>query len=219
MKNGEIIFSKESLQAMYAFGRFCAIELKGLEYRKIDEQIAAFRAYVGQNKLESDCISQCGCKGEITNREIIFNVCLTCKGFVYKDWRNGNIIKLNQPTETTTTKRQVTLPRIKDHEIESVFGVMFELQLLKSDLLRDPEFNIFPLDQNYYPNLAGCFNKDPFIFLQGICELISSVPIELFTANLYTLLDNCASESDTLDFNDDIKKGLELLEKHRNERR
>jgi len=117
----------------------------------------------------------------------------------------------NMPTET----RQVTLPRIKDCEIESVFSVMFELQLLRSDLLRDPEGNLFPLDQNYYTNLASCFDKDPFVFLERICELISSVPIELFTANLYTLLNNCASESDTLDFNDDIKRGLELLKQQK----
>ncbi|WP_294187604.1 hypothetical protein [uncultured Sphingobacterium sp.] len=116
------------------------------------------------------------------------------------------------PTKT----RQVKLARIKDHEIESVFSVLFELQLLKSDLFRDPEGNLFPLDQNYYTKLATCFDKDPFVFLQGICDLVSSVPIELFTANLYTLLDNCASESDTLDFNSDIKRGLELLEQQRN---
>ncbi|WP_333862585.1 hypothetical protein [Sphingobacterium sp.] len=122
----------------------------------------------------------------------------------------------NEETNTPTKTRQVTLARIKDHEIESVFGVMFELQLLRSDLFLDPEFNIFPLDQNYYPNLASCFDKRPFVFLQRICELISSVPIELFTSNLYTLLDNCASESDKLDFNNDIKKGLELLEQQRN---
>lgn len=54
------------------------------------------------------------------------------------------------PTKT----RQVKLARIKDHEIESVFSVLFELQLLKSDLFRDPEGNLFPLDQNYYTKLA-----------------------------------------------------------------
>lgn len=121
----------------------------------------------------------------------------------------------NEETNTPTTTRQVKLARIKDYEIESVFSVLFELQLLKSDLFRDPEGNLFPLDQNYYTKLASCFDKDPFVFLQGICELISSVPIELFTANLYTLLDNCASESDTLDFNDDIKRGLELLKQQK----
>ncbi|GEM_PF-6161773 len=95
MKNGEIIFSKESLQSMYAFGRFCAIELGGLEYWNLNEQIAAFKTYVEQNKLESESICQCHCKHEITNREIIFNVCLTCKGVVSQDWRQENVIKLN----------------------------------------------------------------------------------------------------------------------------
>lgn len=118
-------------------------------------------------------------------------------------------------TEKTTT-RQVQLKRITDDQIKSVFNVLFEMSLLSEDLMQQPDGNVFPLNEEHYPVISMYFDRDPFVFLKRLCDLVSLVPFELFTANLYTLLDNCAADSEVLQLNDKILEGWKLLEEKMN---
>lgn len=116
----------------------------------------------------------------------------------------------------TTTRRAVQLKRITDEQIKSVFNVLFEMSLLSEDLKRESDGYVSPLNEEHYPVVSKYFDIDPFVFLKRLCDLVSLVPFELFTANLYTLLDNCAADSEILELNDKILEGWKLLEEKMN---
>lgn len=93
--NGEIKIDKETLKAMMALLRFIENEYRFTpEYRQkplaFKQTVTAFRKYVQEESLTSPVITQCHCKTPISNREIIFNVCLTCQGVVSEDFLAEN---------------------------------------------------------------------------------------------------------------------------------
>lgn len=89
--NGKIIFNQESQKAMFALLQFMELEFKGNKYNH-KEVIIDFHKYCKENELTSPVIMKCGCKCDISNRELIFNVCLHCKGPVQKNLL-GEVLK------------------------------------------------------------------------------------------------------------------------------
>lgn len=84
----EIVFNLETENAMFGLLRFMDVRFKecpgGSENRK--KLLEEFKNYVADNELKSGSICKCNCTTDISDEEIVFNVCLTCKGMPYKDF-------------------------------------------------------------------------------------------------------------------------------------
>lgn len=95
-------------------------------------------------------------------------------------------------------------------EISELSHFMNELGWLYDDL------KISDFDQisfGDYEIFNGFDNTDPERFLLDLLRYARQIPYSKILMNCSTLLDNCADpELDHLDFNSDIKRGLELLE-------
>lgn len=96
-----------------------------------------------------------------------------------------------------------------EKEIERIVDLLNELNNLKDDLLHKSIDNI---DQSDY-EILHIKGKDYEEVLEHILRAIDGSKIRKALFNLSTLIENCADpECDTLEFNKDITRGLELLE-------
>lgn len=101
------------------------------------------------------------------------------------------------------------LSKSTEKEIDRIVDLLNELDNLKDDLLHK---SIDDVDQSYY-EILHIKNKDSQEVLEHILRAIEGTNLRKALFNLSTLLENCADpECDTLEFNKDIKRGLELLE-------
>ena len=118
------------------------------------------------------------------------------------------------PTTTHTLK----LSKTNEQEIDKLRDVLNEIQQItkhcdyedyddfKSEILGDEDF--FSVSSKYikeYDNYQGFW----MVMMKHLC----SIHFQRILMNCSTMLDNCADPNIShLDFNSDIKKGLELLE-------
>lgn len=102
------------------------------------------------------------------------------------------------------------LAKTSEKEIDSLFAILNEAEWLKRELqnnfLEDIDFSEFEIMQSFD-------KENTEQFLTDLVSHLSSIHFQRILFNCQTLLDNCADpDLDTLDFNKDIKRGLELLE-------
>lgn len=105
---------------------------------------------------------------------------------------------------------QLRLAKTSEKEIDSLFAILNEAERLSNELknnfLEDIDFSEFETMQ-YFDR------ENTEQFLTDFVKHLSSIHFQRILFNCQTLLDNCADpDLDTLDFNKDIKRGLELLE-------
>lgn len=105
---------------------------------------------------------------------------------------------------------QLKLAKTSQAEIDSLFAILNEAEWLKKELqnnfLEDIDFSEFEIMQSFD-------RENTEQFLTDFVSHLSSIHFQRILFNCQTLLDNCADpDLDTLDFNKDIKRGLELLE-------
>ncbi len=110
---------------------------------------------------------------------------------------------------------QLKLAKTSQAEIDSLFAILNEAEWLKKELqnnfLEDIDFSEFEIMQSFD-------RENTEQFLTDFVSHLSSIHFQRILFNCQTLLDNCADpDLDTLDFNKDIKRGLELLEAQKQE--
>lgn len=84
---GDIKFNQDTCEAMFALLRFINYEHRDHFLEK--KTILDFMQFVSKNRLTSPVITKCQCTHGISNDEVIFNVCETCKGVVSEDFLSG----------------------------------------------------------------------------------------------------------------------------------
>lgn len=105
------------------------------------------------------------------------------------------------------------LAKTNHAEIDTLLKVLIEVEWLYKDLGR---FDIEDIDFSEYEILRKFQNNNAQTFLYHLSAHLSSINYQRIIWNLRTLLDNCADpNSDTLDYNQDIKLGLELLDQRK----
>jgi hypothetical protein len=107
-------------------------------------------------------------------------------------------------------------------EISTLHSVLNEMEWLHKELQRTDfeaiDWEDFELLQNLGIDQSS-LKRDPVIFIEDLVQYISNIHFQRILFNLQTLLDNCADpEARTLEYNADIKKGLELLAEWVNEK-
>ncbi len=103
----------------------------------------------------------------------------------------------------------IKLSKSTEKEIDRIYDLLNDLNRLKEDIVYKNWDNI---DKSEY-EVLNIKDKDPEEALEYILKFIDGASIRKAIFNLSTLLENCADpECDTLEFNKDIKRGLELLE-------
>jgi len=113
------------------------------------------------------------------------------------------------------SKTQLRVAKTSEKEIDSLFAILNEAGSLKKELehnfLEDIDFSEFEIMKSFNrENEEG--------FLTDFVRHLSSIHFQRILFNCQTLLDNCADpDSDTLDFNKDIKRGLVLLNAQKQE--
>lgn len=118
------------------------------------------------------------------------------------------------PTETRTMKLAVT----NETEIEQLKDLCSQIEEFGKEL-RTFNYRDIDLtdDKDYYTILYPIWKGSENIedFMEAVFKEFDAVHHGRILFNLSTLLDNCADKTLThLDFNEDIKKGLGILESH-----
>lgn len=105
--------------------------------------------------------------------------------------------------------------KTNDDEIFKLNSLLNEIEGLSKDFRSGRGFD--DIDWEDYEELSTLPKNDIEEFLIKLTHLISSVHFQRILFNCSTLLENCADpDLDYLDFNKDIKEGLNLLEKQNN---
>lgn len=105
------------------------------------------------------------------------------------------------------------LAKTNHEEIDDLFNILNEIEWLHKELKQtdfdDVDFSDF--------DVLRTFNRhNTDVFLTDLVNRLSSIHFQRILWNCRTLLDNCADPNlSTLDFNPDIKAGLDLLEKQK----
>lgn len=110
-----------------------------------------------------------------------------------------------------STKKQMKLAITSSKEIMSLLTYLNELEgLYKYDFKNNHLINC---DLSEFEILKKFEKNCPEEFLEDVLKYLSNIHFQRILWNANTLLINCADLSkDTLDFNSDITRGLELLE-------
>lgn len=102
------------------------------------------------------------------------------------------------------------LAKTNHEEIDRLFSVLNEVEWLHKEL---KNANFEDVDFSDFDVMSKFDNKSPEAFLSDLIHHLSSIHFQRILWNCRTLLDNCADpELSHLDFNADIKAGLELLD-------
>lgn len=105
--------------------------------------------------------------------------------------------------------------KTNDEEISRLHSLLNEIEWLSKEFRSGNDFS--DIDWGDYEQLSKLPN-DIEEFLKVLCHTIAGNHFQRILFNCSTLLDNCADTNlDYLEFNPDIKAGLELLEKQRSE--
>ncbi len=112
--------------------------------------------------------------------------------------------------------RSLRIARVTETEISNLRNLLNDLQNLFGELNM---LNLNEIVIDKYETLKYLDENDSESFLRGVCFAISNSNFEKTLFNLVILLDNCADLNlEYLDFNKDIKRGLELLELEKEEK-
>jgi hypothetical protein len=104
--------------------------------------------------------------------------------------------------------------KTNDEEISRLNALLNEVEWLSKEFRSGCDFS--DINWEDYEQLSKLPKDDSEEFLKVLCHKIAGNHFQRILFNCSTLLDNCANPNlDHLDFNSDIKAGLELLEKHR----
>ena len=108
------------------------------------------------------------------------------------------------------TTHTIKVGKSTENEIKEISSLLQECTWLSKEMRFKELANI---DFEGFEILNKFDESNAEDFLQSLVDRISRLFYEKAIMNLYVLLDNCADKDlDYLDFNPEIKKGLELLE-------
>ena len=101
-----------------------------------------------------------------------------------------------------------------DKEIDSLFNILNEVEWLSDELkrveLEDVDYEDFEIFGKHIRT------GDAETMLKDLVDHLAGIHFQRILTNLQVLLDNCADpDQRTVEFNPNIKQGLELLQKHR----
>lgn len=103
------------------------------------------------------------------------------------------------------------LAKASEEEIQRLSDILSEIEWMHKDL---KGYDFEYLDFTEYEILSKFDRSSPEKFLEDLVRNLSAIHFQRILFNLTTLLENCADpDLDYLDFNKNIKQGLELLEK------
>jgi hypothetical protein len=106
--------------------------------------------------------------------------------------------------------------KTNDEEISKLTTLLNEVEWMSKEFLRGSDLS--DIDWEDYELLWKLPKDNAEEFLKALCHTIAGNHFQRILLNCSTLLDNCADPNvEYLDFNPDIKAGLELLEKQRAE--
>ena len=104
--------------------------------------------------------------------------------------------------------------KTNDEEITRLNTLLNEIEWLSKEFRSGSDFS--DIDWDDYEQLSKLPKDDVEEFLKVLCHTIAGNHFQRILFNCSTLLENCADPNlDYLDFNPDIKAGLELLEKQK----
>lgn len=102
--------------------------------------------------------------------------------------------------------------KTSEEEISRLAQLLNEIEWLHKEFQRG--YNFSDIDWIDYEILQKMNRDEPEKFLKEVCASISGIHFQRILMNCSMLLENCADRELTyLDYNADIKRGLELLEK------
>lgn len=110
-------------------------------------------------------------------------------------------------------QRGLTVARATEEEIDRVNNVLNELAALDRYYNNEYYYAAIGDNEEDFPELSKICTADKDEFIDSLCRLINNMRYEVVIFNLRVLMDNCAkSDSDTLEFNDEITEAMALLE-------
>ncbi|SED11920.1 hypothetical protein SAMN04489761_4331 [Tenacibaculum sp. MAR_2009_124] len=113
------------------------------------------------------------------------------------------------PTET----KGMTIARAENKEIKQVNDLLNELESIGRYNRGEEVIDVIKEDNEFFKVLSSLDHSDPETLLRDICNYVDGIRHQCVMFNLTTLMDNCADlNKDTLDFNPELKRGLELVE-------
>lgn len=105
------------------------------------------------------------------------------------------------------------LAKTNQGEIDNLMKILNEVECLHKELIYK---NFEDVELSEFEIMSKLKTSDSSAFLENLLKHISAIHYQRILWNCSTLLDNCADpDLSYLDFNKDIKAGLELLEKER----
>lgn len=105
------------------------------------------------------------------------------------------------------------LAKTSIEEIKSLRDILNEVEWLQKELIGGYCYSINEVDFEDYPIMQKFRTDTDINFIEDLCNHLSNIHFQRILMNCEVMLDNCAdTDSDVLDFNDKIKKGLELYE-------
>lgn len=112
-----------------------------------------------------------------------------------------------------TQTKGMTVARATDQEIKEVNNLLNELESIGRYYTGQEVIDVVKENKREFKVLSGFDREDSESFLRSLCDYVNNTRHNCVMFNLFTLMDNCADlESDTLDFNPTLKRGLELVE-------
>ena len=126
-------------------------------------------------------------------------------------------MKLETINEAKTLK--IRLAKTNEQEILELTRFLSEIGALRQEIgfeCFEDFFESYQFDKEVFPVMSKIRNqsRDMEEFIMGVFSHLSNIHHWRILANCDALLRNCADpDNDVLDFNPEIKKGLELLEK------
>ncbi len=113
-------------------------------------------------------------------------------------------------TETVHMK----VARATEKEIDNVRDLLNEIASLDQDFQHQYYFDAINENKEDFPLLSKIVTDDRDDFIDNLARLVNNTFYDKVLFNLNTLMENCADmNADTLEFNERITKGLELLER------
>ena len=110
------------------------------------------------------------------------------------------------------------LAKTNEDEIHNLNSLLNEVEWLSKEFRSGNDLSDIDLED--YEHLSKLPKSDPEEFLKLLCHKIAANHFQRILFNCSTLLENCADPNlKHLDFNPDIKAGLELLDKQREQQK
>lgn len=106
------------------------------------------------------------------------------------------------------------ISKTNEDEIFNFLGLLNAIEALSKDFYGGSDFS--EIDWGDYEEFLELPKDDSEKFLKGLCGMLSKHHFQRILFNCSTLLENCADpDLDYLDFNPDIKAGLEILKNNK----